>query len=444
MKTYIKTVKLDDGNIQKYQVVSGFEWDDLKYKVPEFDEKVMIKLSNLYKENIIPKEPLLYGILIFYKVPSTLELNLLNETEAGIIYDDTILLNYYFQRAVDNKKVKCIKNSLIFDDENLQRIFNTLQDLQLVSIARGKSTNIQLMPVYGKYGFMSKIKSFSLMVDSHFFLMDMSDKDSEYDLFGTPHGLVIYKNEIILPPLNHRKSLLLDNDNKVKINNIELEDLEIIIGELRFKNNINCKYFFRPETRITPKTNGMDIIIVNKRVVAIKLGGQSRIPMAGFALQVEKTIELNSLNVEFFCDDNYKFAVQVGPALMIDGIKTLEMNCPFYNGKGTPYPSTVYPPNFNTSRAARIGLGELDGKPIIIWAEGAGKLGYTKGLESCGASLGEFANFCESKHIQNLINLDGGGSAQLIFNNKRYLKIADRLDDKITEDERAVPNCWVI
>ena len=175
MKTYIEKVKLDDGNIQKYQVVSGFEWDDLKYKVPEFDEKVMIKLSNLYKENIIPKEPLLYGILIFYKVPSTLELNLLNETEAGIIYDDTILLNYYFQRAVDNKKVKCIKNSLIFDDENLQRIFNTLQDLQLVSIARGKSTNIQLMPVYGKYGFMSKIKSFSLMVDSHFFLMDMSD-----------------------------------------------------------------------------------------------------------------------------------------------------------------------------------------------------------------------------------------------------------------------------
>jgi hypothetical protein len=444
IETYIDTVKLNDGNIQKYQVVSGFEWDDLKYRVPEFDEKVLIKLSNLYKENIIPKEPSLYGILIFYKIPSSLGLNLSNETDVGIIYDETILLNYYFQKAVDNKKVEYINNKIIFDDDNLQRIYNLIQNSNLVSMAYGKSTNIQFMPVYEKYGFMSKINSFSMMVDSHFFLMDMSDKDSEYDLFGTPHGLAIYKNKIILPPLNHRKALFLDYDNNVEIKNIELENLEIIIDNISFKNKLNCKYFFRPENRVTCKTCGMDIIIVNKRVVATKVGGESRIPMAGFVIQVENILKLNSLDVEFLSTDNYKLGIQVGPALMIDGVMTSEMNCPFYHGKGTPYPSTVYPPNFNTSRASRIGLGEKNGKPLLIWAEGAGKLGYTRGMESCGASLSEFAIFCKSKHIKNLINLDGGGSAQLIINKKRYLKIADRLDDKVTEDERAVPNCWVI
>lgn len=444
METYIDTVELNDGNIQKYQVVSGFEWDDLKYKVPEFDEKVLIKLSNLYKENIIPKEPFLYGVMIFFKLSLKLKLNIENETEAGVIYDDTILLNYYFQKAVDNKKVRYINNLIIFDDENLQRIYDNLQGFHMVSFAFGKSTNIQFMPVYEKYGFMSKIKSCSMMVDSHFFLMDMSDKDSEYDLFGTPHGLVIYNNEIILPPLNHRKALFLDYNNNIEIKNIELIDLEIIIDGFRYKNNLNCKYFFRPENRVTSKTVGMDIIIVNKRVVATKVGGESRIPMAGFVIQVENIIKLHSLDVDFLCNHNYKLAIQVGPALMIDGVMTSEMNCPFYQGKGVPYPSTVYPPNFNTSRAARIGIGELNGKPLLIWAEGAGKLGYIKGKESCGASLGEFATFCESKHISNLINLDGGGSAQLILNNNRYLKIADRLDDKVTEDERAVPNCWVI
>lgn len=444
METYVDTVKLDDGNIQKYQVVSGFEWDDLKYRVPDFDEKVMIKLSNLYKENIIPKNPSIYGILIFFKIPAGLELNLSNDTKIGLVYDDMILLNYYFQQALDNKNVEFRNDLLIFKDENLQRIFNILNDLQLVSISRGNLEKIQFMPVFEKYGFMSKLESSPLKVNSHFFLMDMTDSDSEYDLFGTPHGLVIYNNEILLPPLNHRKSLLLTNDNKVEIKNFELEKLEILIDGHCFRNNINCSFFYRPETRVTKKTCGMDIIIVNKKVVAIKIGGQSKIPMAGFVIQIENILKLNSFVVEYLCDENYKFGVQVGPALMIDGIKTTEMNCPFYNGTGTPYPSTVYPPNFDTSRASRIGLGELDGKPLLIWAEGAGKLGYIKGLESCGASLGEFATYCESKKIHNLINLDGGGSAQLIYNNKKYLKIADRLSDKVTEDERSVPNCWII
>lgn len=274
--------------------------------------------------------------------------------------------------------------------------------------------------------------------------MDMSDKDSEFDLFGTPHGLVIYKNEILLPPLNHRNALFVDYKNNVEIKTIELEDLRIKIGSNKFIDSVNCRFFYRPDTRVTSATEGMDIIIVNKRVVAIKNGGVSKIPMAGFIIQVDKNINLNSLDVEYLFDEKYKIAIEVGPALMINGKKTTKMNCPFYEGKGTAYPSTVYPLDFNLSRAARIGLGVLNNKPIFIWAEGAGKLGFVKGKESCGASLSEFAEYCDSKGISNMINLDGGGSAQIIFNDKRYLKIADRLFDTVTEDERAVPNCWVL
>ena len=37
-----------------------------------------------------------------------------------------------------------------------------------------------------------------------------------------------------------------------------------------------------------------------------------------------------------------------------------------------------------------------------------------------------------------MINLDGGGSAQILYKNKRMLKIADRKNDKFSEAERPI------
>lgn len=444
MNTYIDTVKLDDGNIQKYQVVTGFDWEDMKFGVPKFEKKVMVKFSNLYRLNIIPKDPSLYGILYFYQVPESLELNLSNDTDLGEVYDKTILVNYYFQKASHEGKVKEVDETLIFEDDNLQRIFDELKSQKLVSSARGVKKDILFLPLYDGFGYMSSIKGHSLKVNSHFFLMEMFDRDSGYDLIGTPHSLALYKNKILLPPLNHRKALLVQEDGTVVIRHKELAGMKITIGDKVFTNCSSTKYFYRPETRVTDKVDGYDIIIVNSEVVALKKGGQSRVPMAGFIIQVKGDVVLTSHSVEYENKKNYKFGIQVGPAMMIDGLKEVEMSCPMYDGNGAPYPSTVYPMNFHKSRAARIGLGEIDNKPILIWAEGAGKLGYIKGKESCGASLSEFADFCESKGIRNLVNLDGGGSAQLIYKDKKYLKIADRLDDTVTEDERPVPNCILI
>ena len=76
---------------------------------------------------------------------------------------------------------------------------------------------------------------------------------------------------------------------------------------------------------------------------------------------------------------------------------------------------------------------------MILWFEGAGKFGYKPGEGSCGASLMEVADICEKMGIYNAINLDGGGSAQLLIKNKRTLKISDRNPDDFSEIERAVP-----
>ena len=83
------------------------------------------------------------------------------------------------------------------------------------------------------------------------------------------------------------------------------------------------------------------------------------------------------------------------------------------------------------------------GTPVILWAEGAGKLKYSPGKESCGASLSEMEDICQKLGLVNAVNLDGGGSAQIILNGIRSLRVSDRNPDN-TEAERAIPVGLVI
>ena len=76
---------------------------------------------------------------------------------------------------------------------------------------------------------------------------------------------------------------------------------------------------------------------------------------------------------------------------------------------------------------------------MLLWAEGAPKQGYTPGSDSCGASLLEMADICKSLGMYNAVNLDGGGSAQILLNNRRSLKISDRVPETAAEVERPIP-----
>ena len=99
----------------------------------------------------------------------------------------------------------------------------------------------------------------------------------------------------------------------------------------------------------------------------------------------------------------------------------------------------MYPLNYKKDRAPRIVIGsDYEDKPVILWFEGAGKFGYDPERDSAGASLMEVAEICEELNIRNAVNLDGGGSAQIIYVGKRYLKLSDRDPDDLTENERGI------
>ena len=96
--------------------------------------------------------------------------------------------------------------------------------------------------------------------------------------------------------------------------------------------------------------------------------------------------------------------------------------------------------DFENARAARMAIGsDADGKPVIFWAEGKGKLEYVPGRDSIGASLSEMAEIAEAIGLHNAVNLDGGGSAQILLEGIRTLHISDRNKEDNSDAERLVP-----
>lgn len=438
MKSNIVQVRLSDGNIQKYQLVDGFDWSDIHVVTPSFDSQILTDLARLYTINIIPKDPASYGLLVFYAIGDSM-VGLDRNTEIGYVYNDQVLFNYYCTTAYENHEISISNDNICFENNTLQSIFDNLVACGRVAFSKGSAVSITFYPVSHSMGYLRGIPSYQMLVNSHFFLMEGTDIDSPYDEIGTPFGLALQDFKIISPPLHHRECLLVDHEANVSIRTLEVSDLLIKLDDHIFEHGINATYYYRPETRVTPTCNGSALVLIKDTVVAVKEGGQVVVPMAGFVVQTDSKISFTDRVVTYHGESTkYVFGIQVGPAMVVDGKQATSLTCPFFKGDGIAYPTTAFPLDFAKGRASRIGLGSLGNKPILIWAEGAGKLGYVEKVESCGASLLEFSTFCKELGIENLINLDGGGSAQILYDGTRLLKIADREADTISEAERPI------
>ena len=179
------------------------------------------------------------------------------------------------------------------------------------------------------------------------------------------------------------------------------------------------------------------------RIVAAVYHGSAPIPCSGFVLcPLGECTPKPGDAVTYVGLEDVVFGIQVGNSILRDGIKTEKFLSRFFNIKGLQriaFPPCLYPLDFQNARAARIALGaDAAGKPMLLWAEGAAKLGHVPGQDSQGASLSDMADLCARVGMVNAINLDGGGSAQLLLKNQRSLQISDRNTD-FTQSQRPVP-----
>jgi hypothetical protein len=282
----------------------------------------------------------------------------------------------------------------------------------------------------------------AVKVNASFFIMDRFDCATIYDHIGIPLGLCVKNGVVENPPLFCREALLVRKDGSTAIEAPDIRKMQVEIRGKRYRLGENARLYSRPERSHTPISGGKKLVIIGTKVVAVRERGAVSIPASGFVLQADCPAQPGD-SVTYPGFEDIAFGIQVGNSILRGGEKTERFLSRFYNIyhlQPVPFPPSLYPMDFHKSRAARIALGaDKNGKPVILWAEGAAKIGHIPGNDSRGATLADMAQFCADAGMVNAVNLDGGGSAQMLLRGKRSLRLSDRAEATGAEVERPVP-----
>lgn len=454
MNSEIKVYSYPNGEIQRVQVVRWDDWSQLDFLCPSFSEASLDCFSDIYKNFLVPACPWIFGQMVMFQLPEDVTVPVTEGTTDRLTAAAMVL----------KEGVKLVGGNPRFSSSDAESLWRELEKKDSIRIIRGKLPFTQIIPVGNFAGYLSEVEpEAALKVNSSFFIMDPIDCATIYDQVGTVLGLCVKDGVVQNPPMYGREALLVGKDGSVSVRPIDVRDLEIEIHGKCYKHGENAWIYSRPERKRVrvadakrasgilggeqanedEKSHVLMLVIVGNRVVAVKDSGSVEIPASGFVMCVEDGICASDESVArvhtmispgdvviYHGLEDVQFGIQVGNSIMRDGVKTDGFISRFYNIyhlEPVPFPPSLYPMDFEKARAARIALGaDKDGKPMLFWAEGAAKFGYVPGEGSCGASLSEMAEIAADLGMVNGVNLDGGGSAQVLLHNKRELLISDR------------------
>ncbi len=424
IRSEILTRRESDGEVQRTQLVRFDDWSALRFLFPA-GAGALRETAHIYRRFLIPAAPWLFGQLVLFRLP-----------EGG---DEALLAAAETLR----RGLRLRDGEPVFRDGGTRSLWETLVRAGCVELVRGRLPFARILPVRGGTGLLSRCgEDARLKVNASFFIFDPFDCATRYDTIGTPFGLAVEDGALLSPPLFGREALLVYRDGRVRVETPALEALTVRIGEKSFRPGRDGAVYMRPACRKTPRGRGFDHVIVGRRLADVVAGGGAAVPASGFVLRLAEKAAAPGCALAYGGMEDVLFGIQAGNSLVRGGRKIEGFVSQFYNVRRlwrTPYPPSLYPLDYERARAARIALGaDAEGRPMLLWAEGAAKLGHVPGEDSCGASLSEFAAICADAGMVNGVNLDGGGSAQILLNGRRALRLSDRADDG-SEQERPVP-----
>ena len=445
MQSEIKTIAYPNGELQRFQVVRWDDWEQLNFLTPDHSAETLDRFADIYRNYLVPAAPWIFGNMVMFRLPEdfTGELPVFSE-KYGKVSSSMTAAAVVLQQGVSIKGGKPV-----FRNVAAKQLWLTLESRNCIRIVSGKLPTTKIIPVTNIPGFLSEAApKAQLKVNASFFIMDCFDCATVYDHAGTPFGLCVQDGNVIHPPLYNREALLVSQDGSVSIKHLDVTDLEIEINGHRFRHGHNAVIYTRPGRMRAPFGKKNYIVITGCQVAAVSKQ-PALIPASGFVLCPHENIEIPAgAPVVYRGMETVRFGIQVGNSILTDGKDTERFHSRFYNIRHLepiPFPPSLYPMDFDNSRAARIALGaDAEGKPVLLWAEGAAKIGYIPGQGSCGASLKEMVSLCRHAGMRNAVNLDGGGSAQLMLNNQRQLQISDRDAQSLLESERPIPLALVV
>ncbi len=462
MKSEVKVYERGNGEIQRVQVVRWDDWSKLdflwlKQEDVEQQKKALNCFYDIYRNFLVPTMPIVFPQMVMFALPEDDDMydclvacakDGMHVEEAGVWYKSE-----KYGNVSDPLTIACIlleegvhlkKGEPVFSNENAKRLYQELEARGCVHIVCGKLPTTKIIPV-GKYaGYLSQNEVGAKMkVNANFFIMDPFDCASIYDQVGTPFGLCIKDGVIENPPLYNREALLVEQEGASYISQKDIHELIVGIGDKTYISEKNAIIYTRPKHTKTPDDNRVKVVIIGRRVVAVKRSGSVPVPASGFVLSIKGGKVLPGDEVTYHGLKDVQFGIQVGNSIIRKGVKTEKFISQFYNIRKlqrVPYPPSLYPMDYKKARAARIALGaDTEAKPVLFWAEGKGKVKYTPGEDSVGASLSEMADIAKDLNLRNAVNLDGGGSAQILIDGVRTLHISDRNVEDNTDAERLVP-----
>lgn len=440
MDSEIKRVQYPGGECQRVQILRMRSWEDLKFLASQPDPGALSCFARIYRKFLVPACPWIFGNLVLFRLPEDMEQPFSTKTRKYGSVSSPLTA----AAAALEKNLHFFRGKPRFADGITEAFYRELEKRGCVQVVRGKLPVTKVIPVANQAGFLTKTaENAKMKVNSSFFIMDSFDCATPYDHLGIPFGLNVQRGRILQPTLYHREALLVRKDGTVTVTMPDIRELPVKIGGIRHLHGQNARIFTRPKTPVVLHP-GKKLVIIGCRVVSVVERGPACVPASGFVLCPREDCSVKPGDpVEYGGMEDVTFGIQVGNSILRDGQLTGGFRSKFYNIRHfepVPYPPSLYPMDFDRGRAARIALGaDKEGNPMLLWAEGAPKLGYVAGKHSCGASLKELGGLCRDAGMWNAVNLDGGGSAQILLRNSRHLEISDRREEDFSEAERPVP-----
>lgn len=446
MQSQIRTFSYPNGEIQRVHLVQPERWQDVDFLNMTYQDPAMDCFHRVYRQFLVPACPWLFGQMVMFYLPEDMVMPFSYDTRKY----GSVANRLTAAAAALERGVHIIAGKPVFSNAEVKAFWQELEKRGCVKIVSGRLPVTTIIPVGPLPGFLTRTEETARMkVNASFFIMDRFDCATLYDHIGTPLGLCVKDGIVENPPLYRREALLVKKDGSVSVDIPDMMHMDIEIAGVRYRHGVNAKIYTRPGYFRTPAGKGKKLILIGRQVAAVYDGLSAHVPTSGVVLCPDGECDVKPGDiVTYHGMEDVLFGIQVGNSIVRGGEKTTSFQSRYYNIRHlqpVPFPPSLYPLDFEHARAARIALGADEaGKPMILWAEGAGKIRYTPGQDSCGASLSEMAEICSAVGMVNAVNLDGGGSAQILVNNVRSLLISDRKAEDDTESERPVPNALIV
>ena len=445
MKSEIKVFDRGNGEIQRVQVVGWDNWSELdflylKQENLEQQKRALKCFYDIYQNYLVPVMPWMFPQMVMFALPEDVQVpEKYVSKKYGEVSDPLTIASIILQEGMKLKK-----GQPVFSNSQAEQLYRAIEARGCAHMVCGKLPQTKVIPVGRFAGYLSQVETDAKMkVNANFFIMDAFDCATIYDQIGTPFGLCVKDGVIENPPMYNREALLVEKEGTSYISQKDIHELVIGIHDKTYVSGKNVTIYTRPNCTKTPSDNQMKVVIIGRRVVAVKKSGSIPVPASGFVMSIKGDQIAPGDEVTYHGLKDVQFGIQVGNSIIRKGEKTEHFISRFYDiykFQRVPFPPSLYPMDFENARAARMAIGsDADGKPVIFWAEGKGKLEYVPGRDSTGASLSEMAEIAEAIGLHNAVNLDGGGSAQILLEGIRTLHISDRNKEDNSDAERLVP-----